>query len=75
MPICPKCGNQIQELTAYTVEYNTYAFFINGDWGADYEQTDSFWDEVKFCCPICGATLFLSIEEAEKFLRGKEVAC
>jgi predicted RNA-binding Zn-ribbon protein involved in translation (DUF1610 family) len=70
MPKCPECGEEISELKANTVEYCTYWFYVE-DNQTHYENDDSEVDEIYFCCPKCGKTLFTDEPSAEKFLLGE----
>jgi transcription initiation factor IIE alpha subunit len=75
MPKCPKCGNDIDFLKNYvsgiTEDFN---FTVDAKGYPEYEHVDSYLDDEaknEFCCPECGATLFVDEKDAINFLLGK----
>jgi transcription initiation factor IIE alpha subunit len=71
---CPNCGKDIDFLKNYvsgiTEEFN---FTVDDRGYPEYEHVDDLdaGADSEFCCPECGATLFVDEEDAINFLLGK----
>lgn len=74
MSKCPKCGKDIDTLTAIERKTTTSEFYPESlfDGKPDYDVTGVEVTEESWRCPECGEELFSTEEEAVKFF-GKEV--
>ena len=63
MPICTKCGADIDHLHAFVAETNKYEIRLEDtpltglSWGRA-EPTEGSASLTEFCCPECGETIF-----------------
>ena len=71
MPVCPKCGKQINFLKNYVYSCtNEYALKVSNTGEPEYEFIDVIGGErEEFCCPECGERLFEKEEDAVNFLK------
>lgn len=69
MPECPKCGKNIDTLTAIERKTTTSVFYPESlfDGKPDYGVTSIEVTEESWNCPECGEILFSTEEEAMKF--------
>lgn len=70
MPICPKCGKEIDYLRSFCKQSAEYTLQLrNGE--PDYEHLSSadFYEDEEFACPECDEILFTDEEEAIEFLK------
>lgn len=68
MPVCPKCGKEIDHLI--NVGKTQYYFSLDGKGYPQYETIDALEDG-KYYCPKCLEELFDSERDATKFLKGE----
>ena len=71
MPVCPKCGKQIDFLKNYVYSCtNEYILRITSTGEPEYKFIDAVDGESEeFCCPECGAKLFEEEADAINFLK------
>jgi uncharacterized protein YbaR (Trm112 family) len=65
MPICPKCKHDIEELE-YIWNEREYGMLSSTEYAYDGDEPEVI--SAEFYCQDCGALLFTSIEEAERFI-------
>jgi hypothetical protein len=61
--ICPKCLEEIDELTAFSLEENRQSVRWSAAWGLDWstsEPVESSCVKIDFVCPLCDETIFHS---------------
>lgn len=68
MPVCPKCGRQINKLYYVIYVREVAPVHVDGE-NLTYRIYSEFVD-AWFCCVKCRGKLFKDEKDAEKFLRG-----
>jgi predicted RNA-binding Zn-ribbon protein involved in translation (DUF1610 family) len=74
MPICPKCGKEINKLINWRREYSEYYIYFakEEDEYPIWERVDVIEDDDSdegYECPSCGALLFKTYKDAVAFLK------
>ena len=74
MPICPKCHKEINGLRNIVSGNFRYDMWVDGSDKIRYDEVDFMSDDNvnEWWCPECGEVLFISENEAEKFLKEKD---
>jgi predicted RNA-binding Zn-ribbon protein involved in translation (DUF1610 family) len=75
MPICPKCGKDINTLLLHAKQTQTFIVSLEEDGKLGYLWTDASWgfENEEYACPECGETLFTNDIDATDFLMGNDI--